>query len=108
MERWHACTPVKSLWILPIYVNEILYKGVTDIDFTLDKELKENLDRKTDSLSQKTVTNHGNQLSTRKLQLTSTEQINIFYEALNYCDTKAVVLNLIDPFAKQFEWKNLS
>lgn len=88
--------------------SNLLCKGVTDIDFTLDKELKENLDRKTDSLSQNTVTNHGNQLSTRKLQLTSTEQINIFYEALNYCDTKAVVLNLIDPFAKQFEWKNLS
>lgn len=48
MERWYVCILVKSLWIFLIYVNKILYKGVIDIDFILDKEFKENFDRKID------------------------------------------------------------
>ena len=39
-------------------------------------------------------------------QLASTEEIDKFYEELNLCETKAVVLSLLDPYAEQFVAKS--
>ena len=39
-------------------------------------------------------------------QLASTEEMEKFYEVLNHCETKAVVLSLIDPYSEQFVAKS--
>ena len=46
-----ACTQVKCSWLLPTYVNEVLYARVKDINFSSAKKLKENLDQKIDNLN---------------------------------------------------------
>lgn len=100
-----ACTQVKCSWLLPSYVNEVLYAKIKDIDFTSAKELRENLDCKIDSLDQNQVTCHGTQPSkgqTAIPQLASTEEMDQFYAALNRRETQAVVLSLIDPYDEQF------
>ena len=41
-----ACTQVKCTWLLPTFVNEVPYARVRNIDFSLGKKLKENLNAK--------------------------------------------------------------
>ena len=105
-----ACTQVKCSWLLPTYVNEVSYARVRDIEFTSAKKLKENLDNTIDSLDQNIVTCHENQPSKAQTaipsQMASTEEMDKFYETLNRCETKAVVLSLIDPYAEQFVAKS--
>ena len=105
-----ACTQVKCSWLLPTYVNEVTYERVADIDLTSAKKLKENLDIKIDSLNQDKPNSCESQPSQAQItilsQLTSTEEMNKFYETLNLCETKAVVLSLFDPYAKQFVVKS--
>jgi len=88
-----ACTQVKCSWLLPTYVNEVTYERVRDIDFTSAKKLKENLDIKIDSVSQNKAASRESQSSCRAqtaipLQLTLTEEMNTFFEALNPCEKK--------------------
>lgn len=45
-----ARTQVKCSWIVPMYVNEVPYARVKDINFLSAKKLKENLDQKIDNL----------------------------------------------------------
>lgn len=90
---------MKCSWLLPTYVNEVTYERVRDIDFTSAKKLTENLDIKIDSLSQNKAASHESQSSCRAqtaipLQLTLTEEMNTFLDALTLCETKHVVLSL--------------
>ena len=106
-----ACTQVKCSWLLPTYVNEVTYERVRDIDFTSAKKLKENLDIKIDSLDQNKAASRESQPSCQAQtgipsQLASTEEMNKFLAALNLCETKPVVLSLIDPYAEQFVVKS--
>ena len=84
-----ACTQVKCSWLLPTYVNEVQYARVKDIDFRSAKKLKDNLDKKIDSLSENVATPQQNstqqernilhsKLDTqlRKCQLSSRNLIN--------------------------------
>ena len=96
-----ACTQVKCSWRLPTCVNEVTYERLRDIDFTSAKKLKENLDIKIDSLDQNKAASCESQPSCQAqiaipLQLASTEEVNKFLAALNLCETKPVVLSLID------------
>ena len=97
-----ACTQVKCSW-LPTYVNEVTNERVADIDFTSAKKLKENLDNKIDSLNENKATSRESQPSQAEItipsQLPSEEEMNKFLQTLNLCDTKAVVLSLINPYA---------
>ena len=108
-----ACTQVKCACLLPTYVNEVSYARVKDIDFSSAKKLKENLDTRTDSLD---TTCHECQVeppyacrkattSIPSLPVPKSE-MDIFYQALNQCETKASVLSLIDPYAEQFVAKS--
>ena len=107
-----ACTQVKCAWLLPTYVTEISYSRVKVIDFSSAKKLKENLDTLIDS--QDTTCADDSQVETTSSKATtvipshpaSKSEINIFYEALNQCETKASVLSLLDPYAEQFEAKS--
>ena len=105
-----ACTQVKCSWLLSTYVNEVTYERVADIDFTSVIKLKENLDNKIDSLNENKATSHESQPSQAKIaipsQLPSEEEMNKFLQTLNLCDTKAVVLSLINPYAEQFVVKS--
>ena len=105
-----ACTQVKCSWLLPTYVNEVTYERVADIDFTSAKKLKENLDNKIDSLDENKATSRESQPSQAQIaipsQLPSEEEMNKFLQTLNFCDTKAVVLSLINPYAEQFVVKS--
>ena len=106
-----ACTQVKCSWLLPTYVNEVTYERVRDIDFTSAKKLKENFDIKIDSLDQNKAASRESQPSCQAqtgipTQLASTEEMNKFLAALNLCETKPVVLSLIDPYAEQFVVKS--
>ena len=87
-------------------MNEVTYERVKDIDFTSPKKLKENLDIKTDSLDQNKATLRETQPCEAETavhsQLASVEEMEKFYEALHLCETKAVVLSLIDPYAEKF------
>lgn len=100
-----ACTQVKCSWLLPTYMNEVTYERVRNIDFTSAKKLKENLDIKIDSLDQIKATSRETQPAVHS-QLASTEETEKFYEALHLCETKAVVLSLIDPYAEKFVVKS--
>jgi len=102
---------VKCSWLLPTYVNEVTYERVRDIDFTSAKKLKENLDIKIDSVSQNKAASRESQSSCRAqtaipLQLTLTEEMNTFFEALNPCEKKTVAQSLVDPNAEQFVVKS--
>ena len=106
-----ACTQVKCSWLLPTYVNEVTYERVRDIDFTSAKKLKENFDIKIDSLDQNKAASRESQPSCQAqtgipTQLASTEEMNKFLAALNLCETKPVVLSLIDSYAEQFVVKS--
>ena len=103
-----ACTQVKCSWLLPSYVTEVSYERVRDINFSSAKKLKENLDRKIDSHDQNILSSHESQplAQPSPSQLPSTEEMNKFYEELNHCEAKAVVLSLIDPYAEQFVVKS--
>ena len=105
-----ACTQVKCSWLLLTYVNEVTYERVADIDFTSAKKLKENLDNKIDSLDENKATSRESQPSQAQIaipsQLPSEEEMNKFLQTLNFCDTKAVVLSLINPYAEQFVVKS--
>ena len=104
-----ACTQVKCAWLLPTYVNEVSYARVRDIDFSSAKKLKENLDTRIDSLDTM-MTNHHSQPSKATTAIpshpASKAEMDIFYEALNQCETKASVLSLIDPYSEQFVAKS--
>ena len=113
VNRKMACTQVKCAWLLPTYVNEVSYARVKDIDFSSAKKLKENLDTRIDSLD---TTCHECQVeppyacrkattSIPSLPVPKSE-MDIFYQALNHCETKASVLSLIDPYAEQFVAKS--
>lgn len=90
-------------------MNEVTYERVRDIDFTSAKKLKENLDIKIDSLDQIKATQRETQPCEAQTavhsQLASTE-MEKFYEALHLCETKAVVLSLIDLYAEKFVVKS--
>ena len=85
-----ACTQVKCAWLLPTYVNEVSYARVRDIDFSSAKKLKENLDTRIDSLDTM-MTNHHSQPSKATTAIpshpASKAEMDIFYEALNQCET---------------------
>lgn len=91
-------------------MNEVTYERVRDIDFTSAKKLKENLDIKIDSLDQIKATSRETQPCEAQTavhsQLASTEEMEKFYEALHLCETKAVVLSFIDPYAERFVVKS--
>ena len=91
-------------------MNEVTYERVKDIDFTSAKKLKENLDIKIDSLDQNKATSRETQPCEAQTavhsQLASTEEMEKFYEAPYLCETKAVVLNLIDSYAEKFVVKS--
>ena len=80
-----------------------------DIDFTSAKKLQENLDKKIGSLDECAQ----DQSSTSSASNTRVAQVRVstpvaademakVYEKLNQCETKAVALSLIDPYAQQF------
>ena len=106
-----ACTQVKCAWLLPTYVNKVSYTRVKDIDFSSAKKLKENLDTRIDSLD---TTCADSQVEPTCSKATTAipshpafkSEMDIFYEALNQCETKASVLSLIDPYAEQFVAKS--
>ena len=106
-----ACTQVKCAWLLPTYVTEVSYARVKDIDFSSAKKLKENLDTRIDSLDT-TCTDSQVEPTCSKATTAipshpaSKSEMDIFYEALNQCETKASVLSLIDPYAEQFVAKS--
>jgi len=110
-----ACMQVKCSWILPTYVNEVPYARAKDIDFSSAKKLKEKLNQKIEDLQQLHASNHtavsssGTALAgtsapqrMQRTSLPSKEEMDQLYAKLNQCKIKAVTLNLINPFAKQF------
>ena len=105
-----ARAQVKCSLLLPTYVKEVTYERVKDTDFTSAKKLKETLDNKIDSLDQNKATSRETQPCEAQAavhsHLASAEEMGIFYEALNLCETKAFVLSLIDPYSEQFVVKN--
>ena len=76
----------------------------------LGKGSRENLDNKIDSLNENKATSRESQPSQAEIaissQLPSEEEMNKFLQTLNLCDTKAVVLSLINPYAEQFVVKS--
>ena len=53
MNQWQiSLHKVKCTWLLPTFVNEVPYSRVRNIDFSLAKRLKENLDAKIDCLTE--------------------------------------------------------
>ena len=104
-----ACTQVKCTWLLPAYVSQVSYAKAKDIDFTSAKKLKENLDKKIESLDE-CAQDQSSTSSSSNTQVTqvrvstpvSADEMAKVYEKLNQCETKAVALSLIDPYAEQF------
>ena len=92
-------------------MTEVSYARVKDIDFSSAKKLKENLDTRIDSLD---TTYADSQVEPTYSKATtaipshpaSKSEMDIFYEALNQCETKASVLSVIDPYAEQFVAKS--
>ena len=79
--------------------------------FISAKKLKENFDIKIDSLDQNKTASRESQSNCQaqtaiSSQLVSTEEMNKFLAALNLCETKPVVLSIIDPYAEQFVVKS--
>ena len=105
-----ACTQVKCTWLLPTYVDKVSYARAKEIDFTSAKKLKEELDLKIDSFDGKDTRYDRNETVERPRDTSSTvvsaQEVSDFYEKLNKCETKAALLTLIDPFAKQFVSKS--
>jgi len=97
------CMQVKCTWLLSTHVSEVSYERVKDIDFTSAKKLKENLDNQIDLLNETP-----SQSCTKEQQITPTRmnvseaEVAQFYRKLNDCQSKAVTLSLIDPYADQF------
>lgn len=103
-----SCTQVKSTWLLPTYVNEVPYARIKDINFSSAKKLKENLDRKIDSLDESDLqfpkrnnkqTGCSGKVSAS--QPTKQEMAHLC-EKLNNCKTKAVALSLNRAYSEQF------
>ena len=103
-----ACTQVKCAWLLPTYVNEVPYPRVQDIDFSSAKKVKENLDTRIDSLDTMTCHDSSNPRKATSIPSHPTSQVEMdtFYEALNQCETKTLVLSLINPYSEQFVAKS--
>ena len=103
-----ACTQVKCTWLLPTYVNEVPYA----IDFTSAKKLKENLDKKIDSLDEHTASPTVNSSQTLshivhpKANSPSAEEMAVLFEKLNQCKIKAAALSLVCPYADHFAVKS--
>lgn len=102
-----ACTQVKCTWLLPIYVNEVPYARVKDIDFSSAKKFKENLDEKIDSLKKNPSTPSRNSTLAQdngsvSLSFPSKEEMDKLFAKLNRCKAKDVVLSLIPPYADKF------
>ena len=99
-----ACTQVKCTWLLPTYVNEVPYARVKDIDFTSSKKLKENLDKKIDSLDEHTASPTVNSSQTLshvvhpKANSPSAEEMAVLFEKPNQCEIKAAALSLVGHY----------
>ena len=98
-----ACTQVKCTWLLPTYVSEVSYERVKDIDFTSAKKLTENLDNQIDLLNEtpSQPCSKAQQITPTRMNVSEAE-VAQFYRKLNDCQSKAVALSLIDPYADQF------
>ena len=104
-----ACMQLKFMWPFPTYVSQVSYAKAKDIDFTSAKKLKENLDNKIGSLDEcaQDQSSTSSASNTQVAQVfvstpVSADEMAKVYEKLNQCETKAVALRLIDPYAEQF------
>lgn len=109
LETWNringklACTQVKCTWIMPTYVKEVNYAQVKNINFTARK-LKQNLDKKVDSLGQNENVNTPSAPPTKTpvIPKPNKDDLHVFFEKLNSCKTNPVVLSLVHPFSETY------
>ena len=104
--------PSKCSWLLPTYAKEVQYARVKDIDFWSAKKLKDNLDKKIDSLSENVACSPQQNLTQQESNIlhfkldTSTEEMSALFEKLNQCKIKPVALSLVNNYADQFVAKS--
>lgn len=101
---------MKRSWLLPTYINKVPYSRIRDVNFSSAKKLKENLDKKIDSLNENRFVLAGKHCNQRERPIkascsaptpTKQEMADLF-KKLNNCSTKAVCLSLNLDYAKQF------
>ena len=109
MNQWQiSLHKVKCTWLLPTFVNEVPYSRVRNIDFSLAKKLKENLDAKIDCLTESNVEDvfspQQGQAELKRPNVPSPSQAEMasLCEKLNDCKIKPVALSLTDKYADQF------
>ncbi|KAL9977234.1 hypothetical protein ACROYT_G014616 [Oculina patagonica] len=107
-----ARTQVKCTWLLPTFVNEVLYASIRNIDFSSAKKLKENLDVKIDCLTENDINDvfshqqgQAEMGRPKDLSLSQAEMTSLF-EKLNNCKIKPVALGLTEKYADQFKAKS--
>lgn len=109
-----ACTQVKCTWLLPTFVNEVPYARVRNIDFSLAKKLKENLDAKIDCWTESNIedvfSHQQGEAETRRPNVLSPSQAEMtsLFEKLNNCKLKPVTLSLTAKYADHFIAKSRS
>ena len=107
-----ACTQVKCTWLLRTYVKEVSYARVANINFKSAKKMKEELDKAVDCIDSNTTASVSVKQQVEGPSIfadaPASSELASFYSKLNGCNTKPVLLSLIDPYAKQFVSKSRS
>ena len=108
-----ACTQVKFDWILPLFVKEISYAPMKEIDFSSAKKPKTNLDKAIDNATTMQQPKHDKSFQIampgreKEDIVGPSENENIsFYRTLDSLDKKPVALSLVEPFSDSFILKS--
>ena len=102
-------TQLKCLWILPLYVKEVDYARVRDINFTSAKKMKTDLNAALDrvfNISQSDNLAEKPKIESKSVPAPSEDEMNSFYAELNNCKFKPIGLSLVPPFAESFGLKS--
>ena len=105
-----SCTQVKCTWLLPTYVNEVIYDKVKNINFTSARKLKSNLDNSIEKLEQSDLLSPPESSAPKPRQpkkhkpisTPSAAEMNDFFASLKEYKIKPVALSLVQPYPEHF------
>ena len=98
-----ACTQMKCQWILPPFVKDVEYARVRDFYIFADLKLMSELDDSIDNQSNGYEDDLKIKLKGKeKISAPTKAEIDTFFGELSLCETKPVVLSVVQPYADSY------